>query len=458
MLERDCWESLVEWKRQGVRKALLIKGARQIGKTTLVREFGKRNYDSFVEINFLADPQASLIFDDALDADTVISRLTAYARKPLHPGKTLVLLDEVQECSQARTAIKFLVSDGRFDYIETGSLLGVKTGDVTSYPVGFEEHLSMYPLTFGEFCRANGVQQETFDYLKDCFERVSPVGEAIHRTMLQLLYAYLVVGGMPEVVQRYVNTHDVAQVVDLQRDLLALYRLDIAKYAEANDKAKIRAIFDAVPSQLDDKNRRFVLADLGKTARQERYRSSFLWLADAGVVLPCYNVSEPAVPLEANSKHSLMKLFMSDVGLLAAASMEGIQFDLLQGNIGVNMGSIMENAIAQELRAHGFPLYYFNSRRTGEVDFVVQSGKKVLPVEVKSGNDWGSHKALENVLSTDEWGIDKAYVFCKGDMACKGSVIYAPLYMAMFLEPERLPKSLRYEVDLSALPGSVCGS
>ena len=455
MLKRDCWEALVEWKRQGTRKALLIKGARQIGKTTLVREFGKRNYGCFVEINFLADPQASLIFDGALDADAVVSRLTAYARKPLHPGKTLVLLDEVQECPQARTAIKFLVSDGRFDYIETGSLLGVRTSDVASYPVGFEEHLSMYPLTFGEFCRANGVQQETFDYLKDCFERISPVGEAIHRTMLQLLYAYLVVGGMPEVVQRYVDTHDVAQVVDLQRDLLALYRLDIAKYAEANDKAKIRAIFDAVPSQLDDKNRRFVLADLSKTARQERYKSSFLWLADAGVVLPCYNVSEPVVPLEANSKHSLMKLFMGDVGLLAAASMEGIQFDLLQGNIEVNMGSIMENAIAQELRSHGFPLYYFNSRRTGEVDFVVQSGRNVIPVEVKSGNDWESHKALENVLSTDEWGIDRAYVFCKGDMERKDSVIYAPLYMAMFLEPERLPKTLHYEVDLSSLPGSV---
>lgn len=451
MLKRDVWSRLDAWKSRSEKKALLIKGARQIGKTTIVREFAKRRYGCFAEINFLADPGASRIFEGALDANTLIANMTAYLRQPLSEGDTLVLFDEVQECPAARTAIKFLVEDGRFDYVETGSLLGVKNNLVSSYPVGFEEPLRMYPLSFSEFCRANGVQSATFEYLRRCFDRREPVSDAIHRTMFDLLKAYLVVGGMPEVVQRYIDTHDIAQAVQLQKDILALYRLDIAKYAENGDKAKIRAIFDAIPSQLDDKNRRFILADLAKTARQERYRSSFLWLADAGVALPCYNVTEPVAPLEANSKHSLMKLFMGDVGLLCAASMGNIQLDLLQGNIGVNMGSIMENAIAQELRASGFDSYYFNSSRTGEVDFVVQDGKRVVPIEVKSGNSWAAHKALDNMLAVEEWDFDEAFVLCRGNVARAGGVTYLPLYMSMFLKPTPLPDKLEYRVDISAL-------
>ena len=451
MLKRKAWNNLEAWANKPNKKALLIKGARQIGKTTLVREFASQRYEHFAEINFLADAHAADIFANALDANTIMENLTAYLQRPLVPGKTLVLLDEVQECPAARTAIKFLVEDGRFDYIETGSLLGVKTRQVASYPVGFEEHLQMYPLDFEEFCMANGVQQRTIDYLRECFDQRRPASAAIHETMMRLFYAYLVVGGMPEVVQEYVNTHDVSRAASLQRDLLNLYRLDIAKYANKGDETKIRAIFDAIPSQLDDKNRRFVLADLAKSARSERYQSSFLWLADAGVALPCYNVNEPLVPLETNSKHSLMKLFMGDVGLLCEASFGNVQFDLLQGNLEVNLGSIVENYVAQELRAQGFGLYYFNSRRIGEVDFVVQNGKAALPVEVKLGNDWMRHTALNNMLGVGEWNLPEALVLCKGNMATDGRVTYAPLYMTMFIKPAALPESLPFQVDLSAL-------
>ncbi len=451
MLKRKAWERLCAWYRQGSKKALLIKGARQIGKTTLVREFARQHYECFVEVNFLTDSRAAAIFSHALDADTVTENLSAYARRALVPGKTLVLLDEIQECPEARTAIKFLVEDGRFDYVETGSLLGVKTNLVPSYPVGFEEHLQMFPLDFEEFCRACGVQQETFDYLQKCFEQKKPVSQAIHETMLKLFSAYVVVGGMPEVVQRYVDTHDIAQVEALQQDLLDSYRLDIAKYADKGGTAKIRSIFDAIPSQLDDKNRRFVLADLAKSARMDRYESSFLWLADAGVALPCYNVTQPTAPLEANSKHSLMKLFMGDTGLLCAASLDGAQFDVLQGNLSANMGSIAENVIAQELRARGFGLHCFNAKRVGEIDFVVQRGRSVLPIEVKSENDWAKHKALDNLLLVQEWGIPEALVLCKGNMAKEGKVTYLPLYMAMFIQPAKLPEQAPFEVDLSTL-------
>ena len=451
MLYRKAYDKLDAWKRSGARKALLIAGARQIGKTTVVREFARQNYARFAEINFLEDDRAAEIFAGALDADTIVANLTAYVRTPLEPGSTLVLLDEIQECPRARTAIKFLVEDGRFDYVETGSLLGVKTKEVASYPVGFEEKLPMFPLDFEEFCLANGVQRKTIAMLREHFEQRTPVADAVHETMSRLFRAYLVVGGMPEVVQRYADTHDIAQVIGLQNDLLELYRLDIAKYADAANRPKIRSIFDSVPSQLDDKNRRFVLADLSKTARNNRYESSFLWLADAGVALPCYNVQAPVPPLEGNSNHSLFKLFMGDTGLLCAASLGNVQFDLLNGNLDVNMGAIAENVVAQELRAHGFALHYFNSKRQGEVDFVVQDGKSVLPIEVKSGSDWTKHKALENVMAVKEWGLTEAYVLCKGDIERQGAVTYLPLYMAMFIAPAPLPKTAVYEVDLSAL-------
>lgn len=451
MLQRKAWGQLEEWRLDKHKKALLIKGARQIGKTTLVREFARQNYKCFAELNFLEDKGARAIFSGAKDADTIVQNMTAYLRQPLEPGGTLVLLDEIQECPEARTAIKFLVEDGRFDYVETGSLLGVKTRHVESYPVGFERHLQMFPLDFEEFCLGNGVQRQTIELLRGHFERCDPVPAAAHETMLRLFQAYIVVGGMPEVVQRYVETHDIAQVIALQQDLLALYRLDIAKYAEGADKTKARAIFDAIPSQLDDKNRRFVLADLSKGARRNRYESSFLWLADAGVALPCYNVTQPVAPLEANGKRSLLKLFMGDTGLLCAASMGNVQLDVLQGNLEVNMGSIAENVVAQELRAHGFDLYYFNSKSEGEVDFVVQDGGSVVPLEVKSGDDWTRHKALDNVLGVSAWGLENAYVLCKGNVRQDGGVTYLPLYMCMFLQRASVPKGLTYEVDLTAL-------
>ena len=271
------------------------------------------------------------------------------------------------------------MEDGRFDYVETGSLLGIRTKEVASYPVGFEEPFRMHPLDFEEFCLANGVQNQTIELLRSSFLSEKPVSDAVHETMMRLFAAYLVVGGMPEVVQRYVDTHDIAQMLGLQRDITALYRQDIAKYATGGDKAKIRDIFDAIPSQLDDKNRRFVLADLAKTARQNRYESSFLWLADAGVALPCYNVNAPTTPLAANAKHSLFKLFMGDVGLLCASSLGNVQFDILQGNLEVNMGSIVENAVAQELVAPRLQPALLQQQTAGRSGFRCAAGQEGDP-------------------------------------------------------------------------------
>ncbi|WP_303148270.1 ATP-binding protein [uncultured Cloacibacillus sp.] len=451
MLRRKAYEKLVDWKSEKKRKALCIIGARQIGKTTIVREFAASNYDCLAEINFITDKGAADIFAGSLDAETLIVNLTAYLRKPLTPGKTLVFFDEVQNCPNARTAIKFLVEDGRFDYIESGAMLGVRHKTVSSYPVGFEEIYRMYPMDFEEYLWANGVQQSTIDYLKDCFKQKSEVRDAIHNTMKKLFYSYIVVGGMPQVVQTFVETHDIGRVIENQRDILEQYRLDISQYAEGSEKIKIRAVFDSIPAQLNDKNRRFYVNSINKNARLARYDNCFKWLEDAGVALPCYNVTEPRAPLQLNEKRSLFKLFMNDVGLLCASCFDNIQFELLNGHVDVNMGSILENAIAQQLRSGGFQLYYYDSVELGEVDFLIQNGTSVEIIEAKSGHDYKKHKALDNVTAVKGWEFENTYVLCEGNVETDGSVTYLPWYMYIFLKQSPIPKGKIYQIDISAL-------
>lgn len=451
MLKRTVYQKLESWKNMERKKALCIIGARQIGKTTIIREFGQSHYENFIEINFITDARAEKIFGGNLDADTLIENLTAFKMQKLEPEKTLIFFDEIQECPNARSAIKFLVEDGRFDYIESGSMLGVRYKEVKSYPVGFEEIYYMYPMSFEEYLSANGVQEATFSLLKECYEQELPISESIHATMLKLFYSYLVVGGMPEAVQTYVDTHDIGQVVQVQRDILELYRLDIARYAKGNDKIKIRAIFDSIPSQLDDKNRRFFLSQIDENGRQNRYENSFLWLSDAGVGLPSYNVAEPQPPLRINEKRSIFKLFLSDTGLLCAACMKNIQFDILNGNLEVNMGSILENVFAQSVKCNGFSLNYYESKKLGELDFVVQNGMDIDILEIKSGNDYKKHSALNRVAAVENWRFGKKFVFCKGNVERQGEIIYLPWYMVMFYKIEE-PKKFLYTIDLGALP------
>lgn len=451
MLKRKAYQKLLEWKSTKNEKALCIIGARQIGKTTIVRSFAKEHYENFVEINFLIDENAKTIFAGSLDADTIITNLTAYVRTSMKPGNTLVLFDEIQECPNARTAIKFLVEDGRFDYIETGSLLGVRYKEVRSYPVGFEEIYRMYPMDFEEYLWANGVQDSAIDNLKLCFESMSPISESIHNTLNKLFLSYIVVGGMPSVVQTYVDTHDIGKVIANQNEILELYRLDISKYATGADKVKIKAIFDSIPSQLNDKNRRFILSNIDEKGRQNRYANSFEWLAEAGVALPCYNVKEPQPPLQMNEKHNLFKLFMADTGLLCAACMENIQFDILQGNVDVNLGSILENIMAQQIKSNGFQLHYYDSKKYGEIDFVIQNGMKIDLIEVKSGNNYKSHSALKKVCAVDNWTFGNRYVFCKGNVERENEIIYLPWYLIMFYKHSQVGKNMLYEVDISDL-------
>ena len=451
MLRRKAYQRLLDWKNNPNHKALCVFGARQIGKTTLIRSFGKENYKHFVEINFVSDTKAAGIFAGDLDVNTIITGLTAYTQQSMEPGQTLVFFDEVQECPNVRTAIKFLVEDGRFDYIESGSLLGTKFKTVKSLPVGFEEIYRMYPMDFEEFLWANDVPEATVEYLRSCMETKTQVLQTVHETMTKLFYSYIVVGGMPDVVQTYVDTHDIGKVVSVQTSLLELYRQDIARYADGNEKIKIQAIFDAIPSQLNDKNRRFLVNSLAPSARMTRYADSFQWLCDAGVALPCYNVTEPQTPLKLNEKHSLFKLFMNDVGLLCAACMENVQYDLLNGDLNVNLGSILENIVAQQLKANGYDLYYFDTKKYGEVDFVVSGGIHTRLIEVKSGNDYKKHNALDRIRSVSEWTFRDSIVLCKGNLEAGKDIVYLPWYMMIFVCPDTPPQGLIYQVDLSAL-------
>lgn len=443
-IQRELFKQLKDWKDRPDHKALLIDGARQVGKTFAVRQFAAEHYEVFLEVNFVETPGAKSVFEGDLDAASIIMGLTAYSGTALLPGKTLIFFDEIQECPRARTAIKFLVDDGRFDYIESGSLLGVTYQHVDSLPVGYEDELRAYPLTFDEFAVAAGIQPETLEEARRACKAQEPVLSVINDRLLRAFRIYMAVGGMPAAVQTYVDTGDLARVLEVQRGILALYRQDVAKYAP--NKAHVNAIFDAIPAQLDKKNRRFKLSDLSKTARMERYESDFMWLVDAGVALPCYNVSAPTVPLQINLQHNLFKLFLCDCGLLSAASVGAVQFDIIQGDLSINQGSFLENVVAQELLAHGFRLSYYDKSKIGEVDFVLQRGSAILPVEAKSGKDFKIHRALDNLMGVEEWGLDRAIVLCNGNVEKDGRVTYLPWYAISFIEQERLPESFAVRV------------
>ena len=451
MMYRKAYEKLIEWKNNKEKKALCIIGARQIGKTTVIREFAKQNYKCFVELNFVLDSLAMDIFNESFDVDVILTNLSAYANKKLVLHDTLILFDEIQECPNARTAIKFLVEDGRFDYVESGSLLGVQHRAVKSYPVGFEEIYYMYPMDFEEYLLANNVQRETIEYLHDCYIKKIPVNKFIHETMIKLFKSYIVVGGMPEAVQKYIDTHDIGQVIKIQKSILEGYRLDISKYADNNSKIKIKSVFEAISSQLNDKNRRFMLSHIDVNGRYNRYSESFNWLIDAGVALPCYNVSEPTVPMRISEKRNLFKLFMSDTGLLCADSMGNVQFEILTGSLSINQGSILENIFAEELKAGGFELNYFDTKKYGEVDFVLQNGSKIDLIEIKSGSDYQKHRSLDKVLNVNDWEFGNVYVFCNDNLSLSDKVTYLPWYMIMFYKIGTVPIGTIYEVDISRL-------
>ena len=430
------------------RSALLITGARQIGKTFSIREFGK-SFKSFVEINFVDNPKAVEVFKGAKNSNEILLRLSAMTTVPLIKGETLIFFDEVQKCPEIVSAIKFLVDDGTYRYILSGSLLGVELKDLRSEPVGYMGIKDMYPLDFEEFISCIGINDDVIMSLRDAWENRKPVDDFVHSKIIELFRLYLVVGGMPAAVSKYIDSNNLQKVMAVQQDIIRLYKRDIAQY-DPNNKLYIEEIFNLIPPELNTKNKRFILKNLNENAKFERFQNSFLWLSNAGVALPVYNVEEPKVPLMLARSRNLFKLFQSDIGLLAAQYAEGIQLRIIAGDKNINFGSIYENAITQELVTHGITPYYYNNKKRGELDFVIELKGQILPLEVKSGKDYSIHRALSNIMECEEYNLSEAIVFNNDNLKVEGKIIYAPIYMIMFLEKQNIAPEF-YTIDLSGL-------
>lgn len=433
MLKRKAYEAVATWKNMHAGQALLVTGARQVGKTYLIEQFAQTHYKHVVKFDLIDQSDVLAAMNAAHSSQELFIALSAFAGTDMIPGETVVFIDEVQECDEAFTLIKYLVQREDFDYILSGSLLGVELEDIRSVPVGYLHIVDMYPLDFQEFCWANSVGREAWDEAASAFIERRPVLNAVHERLLTLFHWYLVIGGMPQAVAAFVESQNITQVHNLQNDILRLYRHDISKYAKLGDRLAIKEIFDQMPSQLDSQSKRFNFSSIAPKGTYERYEADFLWLVDAGVTIPVRNVQEPKRPLRLSENRSFFKLFMNDVGLLSAACGIDTVRSILVDDSNVNYGALYENAVAQELHAHGLGVYFFRNRNMGEIDFVIEADHKVLPIEVKSGKSYKRHSALANVLDTTNYGIEKAVVLCESNLEVEGKVTYCPIYMAAFL-------------------------
>lgn len=450
IMRRRIEEKLTAFYHSDEKKALLVTGARQVGKTYVIEETGKKAFANVVTINFLENSAARDLFVDAMNTEAILLRISAVAKTQLIPGRTLVFFDEVQECREIVTAVKFLVEDGRFKYILSGSLLGIELKNIRSMPVGYMDILQMYPMDLREFAEAARVSGRVLSVLEECFLETKPVDALVHGQMMELFRLYLIVGGMPAAVAEYLKSNDLRRVVEVQKSIVTLYKKDIAKY-DPQDKLYLEEIFDLIPSELNAKNKRFIMKNLNENFKLSRYENSFIWLKDAGVALPTYCAAEPEAPLMLSRATNLFKLFLDDVGLLASMYMDDIQLRILKREQDINFGAVYENAAAQELTAGGYDLYYYNNRKYGELDFLIEEAGEVIPIEIKSGKVYTRHAALTRIMDNPKYALTKAYVFCNDNLSSDGRIIYAPIYMLMFLKKHELPKEIIYRPNLDAL-------
>lgn len=458
MLKRKIETYLAKWKKSADKKPLLIKGIRQCGKTYIVQKFAQENYENVVYMNFILEPDKKSAFMGDMDVDTIILNLSA-----LIPGsrfterKTCIILDEIQECKEARTSLKSFCIDGRFDVIATGSLLGVKgysnkNGEEEgrdSVPVGYETIIDMYPLDFDEFLWANGINDAVIDSIKSCFENETPVPDGIHKAIMELLYRYVIVGGLPEVVNCFLKTKNIELIYNTQRNLIAEYEEDMVKYADNVDKPHIRECFESIPKQLAKENKKFQYSIVKKGGRASQYIGSIQWLEDAGIARRCYNTTITELPLEGNSIKDCFKVYTTDIGLLIAMLDYGTQADILNGNLLGYKGAIFENLMADFLCKSGQKLYYFHKDSGLELDFLVRFKSECVILEVKAKN--GKAKSMNTVLKNkDVYHVNHAIKLGQYNVGREGDVLTIPLYMG-FLINDKLADSIIPDVDLNSL-------
>ncbi len=449
-MRRKIYDKLLKWKTQNGASALLVQGARRVGKSYIVEEFAKKEYKSYILIDFnKADQQIKDIFIHDLDnLKSFFMKLSAFYGKKLYDRESLIIFDEVQLFPRARSAIKYLVADGRYDYIETGSLISIKENVKDILIPSEEDSINMYPLDFEEFLWAVG-NDAMFELIKDCYEIKKPLGQALHRRAMDYFRQYMIVGGMPQAVEAFVKTNDFDEVDRAKRRILKLYREDIRKHAKGYEM-KVEAIYDELPSQLKNQNRHFKLSSLKQGARFGEYKDAMFWLSDAMIVNNCYNSTEPSVGLSLNMDRTLLKCYMGDTGLLVSHTFdengivtEEIYKKLLLDKLEVNMGMVTENVVAQMLVASGHKLFFYaNSSRTDasarmEIDFLISKNKisnrhNISPIEVKSGKNY----TIKSLLKFKKKFAEQThiqYVLHTGDLKIENDIVFLPLYMTMFL-------------------------
>ena len=429
---------MIKWKNTPNHKPLIIKGCRQCGKTFSVNAFAKEYYTHVVYLNFFEHPDYKLAFEGSKQIDSIVMNLTALLpNSRFVSGQTCIILDEIQECSAARTALKFFKIDGRYDVIATGSLLGVcgYKGDETDYnsiPVGYEQHIEMFPLDFEEFLWANGINQEIIELLTKSLQERTPIPPAIHQRMRQLILEYTIVGGMPEVVNRFIATHNMSDVLEEQHSIITGYKEDMVKYAANEDKVRLRAAFDSIPRQLSKENKKFQFSVIKKGARAKEYITGIQWLEDAGIIIRCRNLSITELPLEGNAIEDSFKVYMRDTGLFVSMLEEGTQFDILQGRLYGYKGAIFENLIADIFTKMGRKLYYYRKDSGLEIDFVIRYHSECVLVEVKAST--GNTKSTKTILQhPDKYHVYQAIKLGDYNIGEKDGILTLPIYLAFLL-------------------------
>ena len=450
-MKRKIYNKLLNWKKESNGEyALLIDGARRVGKSYIVRQFAEKEYSSYVILDFnLVSKSIKDLFENDLDnLDRFFMYLSNYTGKTLYTRDTLIVFDEVQQYPKARAAIKYLVKDGRYDYIETGSLISIKKNVEGIVIPSEEEHIKMFPMDFEEFLWAMG-EEMLMPFIKDCFKSKKPMGQLMHRRAMDYFRLYMIVGGMPQAVEKYVETRDFSKVDKLKRRILDLYRSDISKFAKGYD-TKVKSIFEEIPSQLQKHEKKFRLSALKEGARARDYETAFFWLDDAMIINSCYNTTEPNVGLNINKDTNTMKCYMADTGLLISHAFdtneivsEDLYRKILLDKLEMNSGMIIENIVAQMLRTAGHKLFFYsNSSMTDrdsrmEIDFLIGKGKitarhNISPIEVKSSARY-TLTSLKKCIAKYSSYLSTAYVIHPADLKEEGNIIYLPLYMCPLL-------------------------
>lgn len=450
MLKRKIYDKLLEWKNvSNGSSAMLIEGARRTGKSFIAEQFAKCEYDSYILIDFSKAPrQVKEWFDLYMeDLDTLLMNIQLHYKKRLAPRRSVIIFDEVQDCPRARAAIKHLVKDGRFDYLETGSLISIKRNVKNILIPSEEDSVAMYPMDFEEFLWAMG-DEMLMPYIRQQFERKLPLGD-FHRRAMDMFRLYMIVGGMPQAVQTYIETHDFEKVDYVKRQILRLYRNDIKKYAEGAE-TRVTAIYDELPSQLQKHEKKFRLSALKEEARMRDFEDAFLWLADAKIVNCCYNTTEPSVGLRLNEERTTLKCYMCDTGLLISHAFDAqgivsqeLYQKLMFGKLEVNEGMLIENIVAQMLTAAGHRLFFFsrydekNAENRMEIDFLIQkptitSRHNISPIEVKSSKRYTLTSLNKSIKKYGSY-LSTPYVLHAADLKIEDGIEFLPLYMTSLL-------------------------